>query len=143
MSTTPSPVLREGRHRAGWRYLLIGGATFLLDFALLWLLADVLHLPSAWSAAVAFLAITVFNFLGQWRVTFGATSSGQDSLIRYLSLLLVNTLLTAAAVELSERAFGHFAAGKVVISVLIVLWNFPIMNRWVFPERSSPKKAGG
>lgn len=143
MKTTSPSVGRAGRPWAGWRYLLIGGATFLLDFALLWLLADLLHLPAGWSAAVAFLAITVFNFLGQWRVTFGATSSGRGSLARYLLLLLANTLLTVVAVELSERMLGHFAVGKVVISALIVLWNYPIMDRWVFPDRAGARGSGG
>lgn len=128
------------RRGALLRYLVVGMATFLLDFALLWLLVDLAGVPSAPAAAVAFLAITTFNFLGQWRVTFGASSAARGSLVRYLVLLAANTVATAAVVGLSERLVGHFAPGKIVISVLIVLWNFPIMDRWVFP-RSAPRGA--
>lgn len=124
-----------------FKYLVVGGSAFVIDFGLLAVLKSGLGLPAWFSAAVAFSVSTLYSFLLQRRVTFSADLHVGHSAVRYGILLAVNMLLTAGIVEAFDRYLDLYLLGKVVSTALTTLWNFPIMKYWVYPRQPSAAEA--
>lgn len=129
-----------------FKYLLVGGSAFVLDFGLLALLKSGLGAPAWFAAIVAFAVSTAWSFYLQRRFTFSADLHVGQSAVRYGILLVTNMLLTAGIVELFDRLFDLYLVGKVVSTGLMTLWNFPIMKYWVYPrsagDQPDPVRSG-
>lgn len=125
-----------------FKYLLVGGSAFALDFGLLALLKSGVGLPAWLAAALAFALSTAWSFFLQRKVTFSADMNVGNSAARYGILLVANMLLTAGIVEVFDRLLEMYLVGKVVATALTTAWNFPIMKYWVYPQREPSTPAG-
>lgn len=116
------------------RYLLVGGASFMIDIGLLALLYEVASWPLWLSTASAFLTSFVFNYMLQRAFSFGGTGPYVSSLVRYAMLLGFNTIATIGIVAYVD-AFAGWQAGKVIATGLSTTWTFFIYKYWVFKNR--------
>ena len=123
------------------KYLVVGGSAFVIDFGLLVLLKSGVGLPAWLSAAVAFAVSTLYSFLLQRKVTFSADLHVGHSAFRYGILLAANMLLTAGIVEAFDQYLDMYVIGKVVSTILTMLWNFPLMKYWVYPRQTAAAEA--
>ncbi|BEH02122.1 hypothetical protein brsh051_14030 [Brooklawnia propionicigenes] len=123
------PVLRQVV-----RYGLVGGSAFLLDFGMLWALRSGLGLPAWLAAAFSYIVATLYSFTLQRKFTFSADLNVGNSALRYGILLVVNMVLTSAIVEAFDYFLDLYLVGKVVSTVAMTMWNFPIMKFWVYPQ---------
>ena len=120
-----------------FKYLFFGGSAFLIDFGVLYLCVSWFGF-SAWvGALVAFVVSTLYAFFTQMRFTFSHRMTGVAPVVKYLVLLGVNIVFTAFVVQLFEDFWDLYLVGKVVATVCVTLWNFPIMKFWVFPRNIS------
>lgn len=117
------------------RYVVTGGLAFLLDFGLLWLMVSGLGLNAGFSAAVAVTAGTLFSYLVQKYFTFNSHGAIAGSAVRYLILFVWNTLVTALVVQAFQSWWDLYMVGKIFVTALITLWNFPLMRHWVYSGR--------
>ena len=121
------------------RYLLIGGASFLIDFGLLFVLYQVAGWQLWLATGTAFLVSFVFNYLLQRAFSFGSSAGHFGALARYLTLLAFNTFATIGVVSLVEHLGLGWEAGKVIAVALTTLWNFFAFKYWVFADlRAAP-----
>lgn len=130
------------RH-SGFRYLLIGGASFIIDFALLALLYQLAGWPIWLATGTAFLTSFVFNYALQRSFSFGSDASHLHTLVRYLCLLAFNTLATIAIVWLIERGGWGWELGKIAATVTTTVWNYFVFKYWVFPRSADEMGADG
>ncbi|WP_150306931.1 GtrA family protein [Planctomonas psychrotolerans] len=127
--------------RGAWRssvvrFLLVGGAAFVLDLGLLIVGRDVLGWELWAATAVAFWVSLVFSFLLQKYFTFGAGQSIWGSAWKYAALLGVNFGATLVIVAAFDAAGPGYVVGKFVATALITLWNYFAYKHWVF--RATP-----
>lgn len=119
------------RHSA-FRYLLIGGATFLIDLGLLAVLHEVLGWALWLSTGTAFLATFVFNYSLQRTFSFGSRSAHGNALAKYLTLLAFNTVATIVIVWLVDQTGWGWGIGKIAATVATTAWNYFVFRYWVF-----------
>ena len=115
-----------------FRYLLVGGASFLIDFGLLALLHTALGWPLWIATGTAFFTSSVFNYAMQRSFSFGSTENHLSTLVKYLALLAFNTVATIAMVWLVDLGGLGWGVGKVAATIITTGWNYFAFKYWVF-----------
>ncbi len=137
-STIRQAASALSRHSA-FRYLLIGGASFLLDIGLLALFHEVLSWHLWLATGSAFLLTFAFNYSLQRTFSFGSRAGHGRTLVKYLALLGFNTLATIGIVWVVDLTALGWATGKITATIVTTGWNYFILRYWVFA--SSQKKT--
>jgi putative flippase GtrA len=118
------------KHRQVLMFLLVGGASALIDVGLMQLLlvagASVVAATSA-----AFLAGLAFNFVCHARYTFSTSVNGR-TVLRYLLVVALNYLLTLACVGAAVMLAGQPIAGKLMSLLLVPLNSYLLGKHWIF-----------
>ncbi len=125
------------------RYLLVGGANFLLSWSLLWGFTDIFHWPYLVSTAAAFLVALLFGHRRNRFFTFRATKQAYlPQLRRYaitmLAALALSVLLMWALVDLGGI---HYLLANLFVAVLVALLSFWVNSRWVFGAKAQNRVA--
>lgn len=116
------------------RYLIAGGAAFVMDFALLAIFRQVLGWPTWVAAGAGFVLSFAFTYTAQRIFSFESDTPHGRSLFRYAVLVAFNTVATAGIVALVDLTDAGWGIGKVVATVVTTVWNFFIYRNWVFAE---------
>ncbi|TFD32752.1 GtrA family protein [Cryobacterium sp. TMT1-62] len=130
-SPVPSRLQLFVNHSA-MRYLVIGGASFLIDFGLLALFFQAFAWPLWLATGAAFLISFVFNYLLQRAFSFSSQATHATALSKYLFLLAFNTAATIGIVWLIDMTGWGWGAGKVVATIITTGWNYFVYRYWVF-----------
>jgi putative flippase GtrA len=116
------------------RYLLIGGCSFLIDFGILFLLHEVFGIALWISTGSSFLASFFFNYSLQRLFSFSSQSSHGLSLVKYIALVIFNTLATIAIVAVLDHYLA-WQIGKIVATIVTTGWNYLAYRYLVFVDR--------
>ncbi|HOY46497.1 MAG TPA: GtrA family protein [Candidatus Dojkabacteria bacterium] len=119
------------------RYLIIGFTTFGMQIGLLYLFTQLLGLEKVMGNVFSTLLSVVFNFIMSNYWTFKAGSGAKKKKLgRYLVLFTFNYLFdTALAFPLLVNSFNvNQYIAKIVITGMIVAWNFFLYKLWVFKD---------
>lgn len=116
------------------RYLFIGGLSFLIDFGILFLLHEIVGMVLWLATGAAFLASFVFNYSLQRAFSFSSRASHGRSLVKYIALVVFNTLATIGIVALLDHFFA-WQVGKVVATIITTVWNYLAYRYIVFVDR--------
>lgn len=120
----------EGSHLI--KFLLVGGASFAVDLAILVLLHEVFAVDLWIATPVAFIASLIFNFALQRSFTFRARNRRHVSLFKYLALVVFNILAIDVIVNAFDAWGISYGIGKAVATVLTTSWNFWLYKAWIF-----------
>lgn len=129
-------AVRLWRHSAV-RYLLVGGFCFVVDVGLLWLAHEVIGVPLAIAAPLAFLASFAVTYTAQRVVAFASDSKVVPSVARYTALVAFNTLATTGIVWAFDELGAGWLLGKVIAVVSTTVWNYFAYRYWVFAPRQN------
>ncbi len=117
------------------RFSVVGAAAFLLDYGLLFIFTETLHMHYLLSSMLSFTASAVFNYVYSTKYVFqsrgGKNRTGQFALFLLLSVcgLILNSLLMNVLVE---DFMLHYMAAKICAAMTVSVWNF--VSRKVFLE---------
>ena len=119
------------------KYSLAGAACALLNLVLLWLLTSVVGLHYLVSTMIAFFALTPIGFWLQKLFTFqtpraAAPIEWPRYFITMGSSLFANLLLMYVLVSLLGL---WYLAASVVVTLLFLVMNFLVNDRWSFARR--------
>lgn len=123
--------LLTGKVKNTWiqlfRYAIVGGCAFVVDYGSLWLLTEVFHLHYLVSAVIAFILGLTCNYLlstswvfGDHRMSnrwaefsvfaiIGVVGLGLNELIMYLGC---------------EKLHLHYMVAKLISTAIVFFWNF-------------------
>ena len=119
------------------RYLIIGFSTFFLQIALLYLINVTFGIEKVRANIFSTLIAMVYNFLMSNFWTFKAgTKSGGKKIGKYLALAAFNYIFdTVVAFPFLAGTLGiNQYLVKVIITAIIISWNFIIYKLWVFKQ---------
>lgn len=125
------------------RYVLIGGSAALLDFSVFFLLFKLLSWSLPWASTsiilvantVGILAGFVWGFFLQKIWAFQAKGRAEIQFFYTLLLLIFNILLTSVAIApLAELLHQPIAVAKIIMQIVVVLWNYCIYNYFIFKD---------
>jgi len=120
-----------------------GGAGWVVDATLLWVLDTLFGIPTSIAAATGFLASGAVNFLIN-RLVFrpdGVARRVQGA--KYLALFLINLLIVSAAVPLLAGMLAEMAGppgtnlivAKIITTAALLIPNTFMYRHWVFASR--------
>ena len=123
-----------------FRYVVAGGVAFCVDFGLLWLLHQYVHLSLLLSQAISFSAGVVVTYLFSIRWVFDHRSVSNRT-AEFLVFALINLiglgLTTLLMWFLAEHIGIHYLLSKVLTTVIVTLWNFFAKRKTLFSKRKS------
>lgn len=124
-----------------FRYLAVGGTSFLVDFGLLYVFHELIGIRLWISTGIAFLASFFFNFTFQKIFSFTSKAHSGWSLLKYITLVLFNTLATIGIVAILYTYIGWELA-KVISTILTTVWNYLAYRFLVFSDKPLFRKKG-
>jgi putative flippase GtrA len=129
-------LLRRLLGHSAVKYLLTGGAAFLLDLGLLALFKQVFDWPTGVAAGTAFLLSFAFTYTAQRYFTFGSSAPHGSALVKYTLLVGFNTLATAGIVALIDQVGAGWLIGKIIATTVTTVWNYFAYRYWVFADQN-------
>jgi putative flippase GtrA len=118
-------------------YAAVGGVCAVLNLVLLWLFTSVLGLHYLVSTLIAFFALTPVGFWMQKLVTF-CTSRARAGIEwpRYFAVMGSSLAANLTLMYLLVSLLGvWYLAASVIVTVLFLVGNFLVNDRWSFALR--------
>ncbi len=110
-----------------FRYIIVGGVAFLVDYGLLYVLTEFMHLYYLISATISFILGLAVNYLisTNWVFRHSKLSNRMVeftvySIIGVIGLLINNFLLYF----FTDYLHIHYMISKLITAILVMGWNF-------------------
>ncbi len=112
-----------------FRYLIVGGVAFIVDFGLLAFLTEKFELPYQLSACISFVAGLTVNYVLSIFWVFNSQAQGRSAKVAEFTLFaivgVVGLGLNALIMWLfTEKAGFHYLLSKIVSTIIVFAWNF-------------------
>ena len=121
------------------KFGVVGFIAFLIDYGLLALCTEILHINYLVSATIGFTVSVVFNYLASMRYVFTHKEemSRRREFIIFVVLsivgLVINNVILWAGVELLHV---HYLIVKIFATAVVMVWNF--VTRKIFLDAGNP-----
>lgn len=117
------------------KFGIVGVLATVLDFLVLYVLADFIGLHYLTAAALAFVAATLFNYAASMRYVFtsrfGAAEKRQELLL-FVTLSVVGLGLNQLLMWLFvDRVGFYYLVAKIAATVFVMAWNFVSRKIWL------------
>ncbi|MFD4423050.1 GtrA family protein [Agromyces sp. NPDC058484] len=123
------------------RYLIAGGAAFLVDLGLLALFHRVFGWPLWLATGLAFLISFFFTYTVQRLFAFTSRSPHGIAMLKYAALVAFNTAASVLIVASVDLTGAGWVVGKVVATVAMTIWNYFAYRYWVFAADPRESRA--
>ncbi|WP_127498024.1 GtrA family protein [Actinoplanes solisilvae] len=120
---------------SGFRFLIVGGTSVVVDAGLLWVLHGVFGLWLSPATALAFLTGFVVNFVLNRQWAFSSSSSDgrlHHQLARYLALVAANLLVTVLLVKALTALGLMYLIAKILTTAVLSTANYFVSRKYVF-----------
>lgn len=119
-------------YRNFFKYLFVGGSTFVLDLGLLILLKEVGHLHVITAASISYWTSIGYNFMLNRQWTFDTTRSLRRHAFAYGLLLVMNYVVTVSIISGLGQLHVQYALAKVLAVALSATWTYVIYKKVIF-----------
>jgi putative flippase GtrA len=115
------------------RYIIVGGSTFVIDFALLLLLKQKVGLSLEVATSIAYWIAVTYNFFlnRYWTFSVAEKESLHRHLLNYLVLLGVNYLFTVIFVSMVGKHI-YFGLAKAIAVIIQTSWTYFVYKNYIF-----------
>lgn len=117
---------------SGFRFLLVGGASVVVDAGLLYVLHGLTGLRLEPATALAFLAGFMVNFALNRQWSFASTGRLRRQLAAYLALVAANLLVTVVLVRALTALGLMYLVAKVFTTAALSVVNYLVSRKWIF-----------
>lgn len=124
------------------KFLIVGGLSFAIDLGTLALLHEVFDVVLWLATPIAFIISLLFNFGVQRSFTFRSTNRRDVSFLKYIALVVFNIGATDVIVNVLAGIGISYAIGKVVSTVLTMIWNYLLYRHWIFKHPVEKEAVG-
>ena len=123
------------------RYVLVGGAAFIIDLTTLVVLQEMVFAALAWgvyiSVVFAFCAGLAVNYWLSVNFVFASAREGKGrnfgAFVLFAAICLIGLLLTEAGMWCGvEVAKWNYVFVKIVVSGLVLIWNYAAKKLMIF-----------
>lgn len=119
--------------RQFFRYLFVGGSSFLLEYGAFYILLTVYNVHYLIANSIVYTTVSAINFSLNRLWTFRSKSQLRRQIALYLSLLLFNFIASNVMLYiLSDQLHIPPLWAKIAVMVMVVLWNFVIYKKVIY-----------
>lgn len=110
-----------------FRYVFVGGLAFFVDYCILFLLTEYAGVPYLISAAIAFVAGLVVNYLISISWVFSESRSDKPAKEFFFFAVIgaiglgINELIMWVGTDLMQI---HYMISKIISTMIVFFWNF-------------------
>lgn len=119
-----------------FKFVIVGGTAFLIDYITLIICKEVFHLNTLLSAAIAFTISTVANYIlsVKWVFDVSGKHSGKRNFIIFIIFSLMGLGLTELIMWIGEDLLKiSYLIVKIVATAIVMVFNF--VTRKIFLEK--------
>lgn len=119
-----------------FKFVIVGGTAFLIDYTTLIICKEVFHLDTLLSAAIAFTISTVANYILSIKWVFDVSNkhSNKRNFIIFIIFSLMGLGLTELIMWIGEDIFKiSYLIVKIVATAIVMVFNF--VTRKIFLEK--------
>ncbi len=117
------------------KFGIVGVVATVLDFLVLYVLADFIGLHYLTAAALAFVAATLFNYAASMRYVFTSRfgeAEKRQELLLFVTLSIIGLGLNQVLMWLFvDQVALHYLVAKVAATVFVMAWNFISRKIWL------------
>jgi len=117
------------------RFSLVGVLAAFVFYLALWSMVEMMGVSVLLATSIAFILVTIENYLLHYKWTFRSTSAHASSFPRFVLMSVggftINWLVMFVGVELWIL---NYLAVQAVAIVMVVAWNFVLSHFWIFEE---------
>lgn len=119
------------------RFAAVGATGTTIQYAILWLGADILGLNAAASSGVGYIVGSVANYFLNYLVTFKSDKSHTDAATKYFAVLGVGWCINTGAMWwlVQSLSWNHWVA-QMVTTAIGLAWNFIGSRFWAFSPKA-------
>jgi len=117
------------------KFGLVGILATFVYYLVLWGMVEILNIPVLLATSIAFVLVTIENYLLHYNWTFRSSNDHTTAFPRFILMNVVgfniNLFIMFAGVNLWD--FNYLLVQAVAI-VTVVTWNFVLSHYWIFNE---------
>ena len=117
------------------RFGVVGVLAFIVDYGILYLLTEYVHLYYLLSSIISFLISLVVNYILsiKWVFDVQKKQTVKDVII-FAILSTIGLLINSLVMYLSVELFSiYYMVGKIIATFIVMVWNF--ITRKIFVEK--------
>ena len=119
------------------RYGIVGGAAFVLDFLLLYILTERLYIPYLYSATIAFSSGCLVNYLLSvcWVFNHRKYTNKRVEFLIFFAVGVGGIIITDLMLFFFTPVFnGNYLAAKIIAVIFVFFWNFFLRRQLLFMD---------
>ena len=124
------------------KFGVVGGIAFVIDYALMIALTEVLNVPYIASTTISFIVSTIFNYLASMRYVFAHRDdiSKRREFAMFVVLSVIGLLMNDALMALGTTVIGiDYRITKIGATGIVTIYNF--ISRRIFIDGQRERKA--
>ena len=118
------------------KFGIVGGVAFLIDYFVLYVLVEYLHISYLIASGISFTVAVIFNYIASMKYVFERRNniSLRREFIVFLILSIVGLIINLIIMWISVDKLNIFyMISKIFATFIVMVWNF--VSRKVFLEK--------
>ena len=118
------------------KFGIVGAIAFVIDYAVLFVLVQFLHMDSIIAATISFTVSVIFNYLASMKYVFvgRADQSKQTQFIIFIVLSVIGLGINDGILSPFIPTY-YYLVSKIVATAIVMVWNF--VSRKIFLEEKN------
>lgn len=121
-----------------FRYIFVGGIATVVDWSILFLLTDFVHIYHLVSAVISFVAGLITNFILSQLLVFKANEAKLNALMEFIGYALIGVIglgITELIMLLFTNFGGvHYMISKIIATIVVLAWNYIARKKALYKD---------
>ncbi|MES2831334.1 MAG: GtrA family protein [Pseudomonadota bacterium] len=129
---TPIAARANFSLRSALTFLVVGGFTTGMQYAVMALLIYFAGMSIVLASAIGFIVSAIVNYFLNARLTFRSKKAHGNTMPRFVATAGIGLLLNSLVLAGLTSVGIHVALAQVIATICVLIWNYTINAIWTF-----------